>query len=283
MQLARPSFFRGLLIFGMISLSFSMLPQQVLASSSDDSAAQTSIQVLIDPGHGGIDKGGRTIGNTYEEPIVFDVAEKLHQELKTLGLSSQLIREPDEGLGLLERVQLALKVRPKIFVSLHANTHRNKKIRGAEFYIEPAESLLGHQDFLSFLSITNTSDNLSHSVLQSYNTRFFYPELDKYPLDPHLKVILLDMIRMKTRGDSLNLAVTLKQHWQRPAQVREGNFYLLRSLPFPSVLVELGYISNEKDFKILNDEKSRQDLAKQLAQGLSKYLSLNSKDEDATK
>lgn len=245
--------------------------------------APTSLQVLIDPGHGGIDRGGTTIGNTYEEPIVFDVAQKLYLELLNRNIKAELIRESDQGLGLEERVQIALQKRPQIFLSLHANTHRNKRISGAEFYIEPSDSLLGHQDFLSFLSVTSQSTNMADSALRSYNTRFFYPDMDQVEANKDLKVILLDMLRMKTRGESLALAVELKKNWKGPSQIREGNFYLLRSLPFTSVLVELGYISNEKDFKRLNDETQRFELAKQLAQGLSQYLSNQKGTTDETK
>lgn len=280
-----------LLLFLVLPLSFFALwtkAEETKEESQDTTAlatvtatamTETALQVLIDPGHGGIDKGGLTIGNTYEEPIVFDVAQKLYLELLNLNIKAELIREADQGLGLEERVQLALQKRPQIVISLHANTHRNKKISGAEFYIEPSESLLGHQDFLSFLSVTSQSSNLADSALKSYNTRFFYPDMDKIDVSKDLKVILLDMMRMKTRGESLSLAVALKKKWTGPSQIREGNFYLLRSLPFTSVLVELGYISNEQDFKRLNDESHRFELAKQLAQGLSQYLSQSTKEE----
>lgn len=256
---------------------------KAIAQEDLPSSTEKTLQVLIDPGHGGIDQGGITIGNTYEEPIVFDVAQKLYLELLNQNIKAELIRESDQGLGLEERVQLALQKRPQIFISLHANTHRNKRISGAEFYIEPSDALIGHQDFLSFLSVTSQSNNMADFALKAYNTRFFYPDMDQVEVPKDLKVILLDMLRMKTRGESLALAVSLKKNWKGTSQIREGNFYLLRSLPFTSVLVELGYISNEKDFHRLNDETQRFELAKQLAEGLSQYLSKPKGSTDETK
>ncbi|MCO5113316.1 MAG: N-acetylmuramoyl-L-alanine amidase [Bdellovibrionaceae bacterium] len=271
------------LITILIVFSFYGLKAMAQETSSDDALATPRLQVLIDPGHGGIDRGGITIGNTYEEPIVFDVAQKLYLELLNQNIKAELIRESDQGLGLEERVQIALQKRPQIFISLHANTHRNKRISGAEFYIEPSDALIGHQDFLSFLSVTSQSNNMADFALKAYNTRFFYPDMDQVEVPKDLKVILLDMLRMKTRGESLALAVSLKKNWKGSSQIREGNFYLLRSLPFTSVLVELGYISNEKDFHRLNDETQRFELAKQLAEGLSQYLSKPKGSTDETK
>lgn len=238
-----------------------VLPSQSWADSS-------KLKVLIDPGHGGDDFGGVSSGLS-EEYVVFDVSEKLLQELKGLNISAEMIRTKDQAMSLPERVQLAIKKQPEVYISIHANIHSNPKIRGAEFYIEPSNALIGHTDFLTFLSADADLKVLSPTE----HSRFYYPNVKKLGIRSPANIIILDMLRMKTRRQSLDLAESLKKNWSsKKSEIREGHFYILRQLPIASSLVELGYLSNPEDFKTLNSSEKRQQLAKNLALGLQQYF-----------
>ncbi len=223
--------------------------------------------VLIDPGHGGNDYGGLA-SSLSEEFVVFEVSKYLQQELKELNIDSKLTRERKQTMSLSERVQLAIKEQPGVFVSIHANIHSDPKIKGAEFYVEPSNALLGHTDFLTFLSAD--ADLKALSSLD--HPRFFYPTVKKLGIRSPANIIILDMLRMKTRRQSLDLAESLKKNWSQKSEIREGQFYVLKQLPIPSALVELGYLSNAEDFKKLNSSRTRQELAKNLALGLQQYF-----------
>lgn len=227
--------------------------------------------VLIDPGHGGDDYGG-VVSGLSEEFVVFEVSRFLKEELDKLGIKSELTGTKDQALSLPERVQMAIAKKPSIFVSIHANINSDPKIKGAEFYVEPSGGLLGHSDFLTFLS----ADSADLSKLSpKNNSRFYYPNVKKLKLKSPVNIIVLDMLRMKTRRQSLSLAENLKKVWRDKSEIREGQFYLVKNLPIPSSLVELGYLSNARDFKILNSSNKRQVLAKKLALGLKQYFSEN--------
>lgn len=225
------------------------------------------LMVLIDPGHGGADFGGISSGLA-EEFVVFDVSQKLIKELKKLNIKSELTRGPKTNLSLEERVQLALKKSPDMFISIHANIHSNPKISGAEFYVEPSNALLGHTDFLSYL----TQDLELKTLSPAEHPRFYYPNVRKLKLKSPTNIIVLDMLRMKTRKQSLILAENLKKKWPFKSEIREGHFFVIKQLPIPSTLVELGYLSNPEDFKLLNSSYKRQELANNLALGLKEYL-----------
>lgn len=234
---------------------------------SPKAASQKGPSVLIDPGHGGEDYGG-VASSLSEEFVVYEVSQNLQKELEELNISSKLTRARDETLSLSDRVQLAIKEQPGVFISIHANIHSNPKISGAEFYIEPSNALLGHTDFLTFLSAD--ADLKALSPLD--HPRFFYPTVKKLGIRSPANIIILDMLRMKTRRQSLDLAESLKKNWSEKSEIREGQFYVLKQLPVPTALVELGYLSNADDFKILNSKRKRQQLAKNLALGLKQYF-----------
>ena len=231
-------------------------------------AKSDKLQVLIDPGHGGEDYGGVS-SRLSEEYVVFDVSKKLLNELTKLNISSELTRSKKETLSLQERVQMAIAKQPQVFVSIHANIHADPQIRGAEFYIEPSNALLGHTDFLTFLS----ADADLKALSPTEHPRFYYPNVKKLGIRSPANIIILDMLRMKTRRQSLDLAENLKEFWPyKKSEIREGQFYVLKQLPIASSLVELGYLSNPEDFRILNSAEKRQQLAKNLALGLQQYF-----------
>lgn len=231
-------------------------------------AAKTKTAVLIDPGHGGSDYGGISAGLS-EEFVVFDISHRLHEELKKLDISSKLSRDKKQTLSLEDRVQMAINEQPGLFISIHANIHSDPNIQGAEFYIEPSNALIGHTDFLTFLS----ADADLKSLSPTEHPRFYYPNVKKLGLRSPSNIIILDMLRMKTRRQSLDIAENLKKAWlPTKSEIREGHFFVLRQLPIPSVLVELGYLSNPDDFKTLNSSHKRQELAKKIALGLKQYF-----------
>lgn len=253
----------------------SALPLNFAFSQKTKNKSKNSeLLILIDPGHGGDDFGGVSSGLS-EEFVVFDVCQKLILELQKNGIKGELTRGPKQSLSLDQRVQLALKKQPDIFLSIHANINSNPNIRGAEFYVEPSNAIIGHTDFLTYL----TKDLELKTLSPAEHPRFYYPSVQKLKLKSPANIIILDMLRMKTRKQSLILAENLKKNWPTKSEIREGQFFVIKQLPIPSSLVELGYLSNPQDFKILNSSEKRQELANYLALGLKDYLlnkSLNS-------
>ncbi len=265
--------FNNLIFIILVSLNF-FLPMSMVLAQKSNLKTKGPGTILIDPGHGGDDFGGIVSGLS-EEFVVFDVCQKLIIELKKSDIKTELTRGPKQSLNLNDRVQLALLKQPDLFISIHANINSDPKIYGAEFYVEPSNALLGHTDFLTYL----TKDLELKALSPAEHPRFYYPSVKKLKLKSPANIIILDMLRMKTRKQSLILAENLKKNWPTKSEIREGQFFVIKQLPIPSALIELGYLSNPADFKILNSSAKRQELANNLALGLKDYLlnkSLNS-------
>ena len=91
-------------------------------------------EIMIDPGHGGKDPGARGLANTIEKDIVFDIAQRLKSGLEKQGFKVSLTRQADEFISLQERTELASASKADLFVSIHANATKSRKIKGLEIF-----------------------------------------------------------------------------------------------------------------------------------------------------
>ena len=220
------------------------------------------ITVIIDPGHGGIDGGaeGRKAGA--EKNITLSIALKLKSELeKSRHLRVLLTRSGDTFVSLNERVAIARRNRAKLLISLHADTLKQKQIRGATIYTLSKEG----------------SDELAKALADKENRSDLVAGLALSEQNSEVTDILIELTRRETKSFSLQIARALVSQLKTRIKLiknplRSANFHVLRAPEVPSVLIELGYLSNSIDEEQLSSNRWQQTTAEQMRIAIMNYL-----------
>lgn len=218
--------------------------------------------IAVDAGHGGIDAGatGATTA-TAEKEITLAAARELVERLnRETGVRAFLTRENDEFLSLSERVNLARKGQANLFVSLHADMLKQKDIRGATVYTISDKS----------------SDRMAADLAQREN---FSDELAGLSLPDgpsDVADILLDLTRRETQAFSIEMARSVVSSFEGQVGLinnphRFAGFRVLQAHDIPSVLLELGFLSNPEDEKLLLDAEWRKKVADLLTVAIARY------------
>jgi N-acetylmuramoyl-L-alanine amidase len=200
--------------------------------------------VVIDPGHGGIDSGATGKDGLVEKDVTLKFGLELQKQLNAGGkLQAVMTRSGDTFLSLPERVAFAHKNRARLLISIHADTVREKYVRGATVYTlsDDASDELAQQ----FAERENRSDILAGLALEDE------------PDD--VADILVDLAMRETRNFSIRFAKTLVDDMRGKIALngnpwRRASFKVLKAPEVPSVLLELGYLSNEDDEKLFQSE-----------------------------
>ncbi|MGV3551828.1 N-acetylmuramoyl-L-alanine amidase [Rhizobium sp.] len=231
--------------------------------NNSDKSAATGFVVAIDAGHGGIDAGAKGVTTDIDEKIVtLEFARILVDKLnKQKGVQAFLVRDKDEFISLSERVVIARQRGAQLFISLHADTLRQKDIRGATIYTisDKASDALA----ASFAERENLADGIAGI------------EIKDEPAE--VTDILLDLTRRETQAFSIQMAESVLKSFEGQIglinnPMRYAGFRVLQAPDVPSVLLELGFLSNARDEKLLTDPKWREKVADLLTEAVGKYM-----------
>jgi len=224
-----------------------------------------NFKVVLDPGHGGKDFGA-VRGNYVEKKIVLDVAEKVGDLLKRdKGISVIYTRKSDVFLELRERTEIANREKADIFVSIHANAASNApSATGTETFI------MGTSKNASNLEIAK-KENAVITLEDNYETS--YSGYD--PSKPE-SLIGLTLIQEQFVTQSIELASKVQTRFTNDAErknrgVKQAPFVVLYTAFMPSVLVELGFLSNSEEGAYLNSEEGKNELARGIANAIIDY------------
>ncbi len=229
--------------------------------AADSAHTAKPFTVVIDPGHGGIDGGAEGVNGTVEKQITLafalELAAKLRQENR---YEVHLTRTSDEFLRLDDRVRIARQRGADLFISIHADTIRLKGIRGATVYTVSDKASDAEAQALA--DRENLSDQLASMPVEEENQE--------------VVDILVDLIRRETHGFSIRFAKTLVGELSDSVGVinnphRFAGFKVLKAPDIPSVLVELGYLSNPKDEAQLRDPEWRGKAISSIADAIAKF------------
>lgn len=223
------------------------------------------IIIVIDPGHGGKDPGAIGPYGMKEKQIVLAIAKRLEKKINsTTGLHAILTRNDDYFVPLAERLQVARKGKADLFVSIHADSFFNVHSNGASVY---ALSSKGATSVAArWLAIRE-----NHSELGGLDLR----ELEDQ--SPQLRFLLIDLAQTAANRNSLRLGRFLLQSLMEVAtlhysRVEQAPFMVLKSPAIPSILVEIGFLSNPKEEKKLSNPAYQNKLAQALFNGIQQYL-----------
>jgi N-acetylmuramoyl-L-alanine amidase len=215
-------------------------------------------RVVIDPGHGGADEG--TVGRRglMEKELVLDVATRLGKLIETrMGSEVIYTRSDDTLIPLQERTELANQKKADLFLSIHANSSPHPKIGGIEVY------------YLNFTRSTDALDVAARENASSEKSVFELRDLIQ-SITLHEKIEESKEFASKVQG-SLQTFETRYNTVAKNRGVKKAPFVVLIGASMPSVLAEIGFLSNAREEQLLKRPDHRQRLAEALYQGVSRY------------
>jgi N-acetylmuramoyl-L-alanine amidase len=224
--------------------------------------AQRLPLVVLDPGHGGKDPGAIGISGTYEKHVALAAAQELRRQLlATKRYRVELTRGRDVFVPLEDRVAIARRRGAALFVSMHADALADASVRGASVY-----------------TLNETaSDGQTAALAQRENAadRFGTPNFHGTP--PEVARILVSLVRQETRVGSSRMARSVVQSLGRevpllPNPARHASFMVLKAADIPSVLVEMGFMSNKADEAALRRPAHRTMLATSMLRAVDAYF-----------
>lgn len=219
--------------------------------------------VVIDAGHGGVDPGAISPRGRYEKDIVLDYALSTRKALEEIGgFEVVLTRDRDIFLPLRERVRIARAAGADLFVSLHADSHPKSATRG--FSIYTLSETASDKEAAALAARENKSDVIGGVNLGDYSD--------------DVRNILIDFAQTKTNELSARFARDIVVPEMRGGTSllsrpwRSAGFAVLKAPDVPSVLVELGFLSNPQEAELLIQPSQRAAIAKRLARAIARYF-----------
>lgn len=220
--------------------------------------------IIIDPGHGGIDAGATGKRGLTEKRVVLSVARILKKILlKTERYDVEMTRDDDTFVPLRTRVEYARKHAGDLFISIHADTVKYSSVRGATLYTLSEKASDAEADALAHKE--NRSDIIAGVDLAEENDV--------------VTDILIDLVLRETKNHSIYFAQTIVKSLGRVTRInktphRFAGFAVLKAPDIPSVLLELGFLSNRKDAKLLSSLKWRHRVSRAVAASIDKYFNV---------
>ncbi|MAJ06802.1 MAG: hypothetical protein CL827_08105 [Crocinitomicaceae bacterium] len=222
--------------------------------------------VVIDPGHGGKDPGAISPNNNYEKTVVLKVSLLLGDLIKKNFPKVKVIytRDNDRFIGLAKRAKIANEIGADLFISIHANAIESPSAHGFETWV------LGLHKSQAALEVAKFENS---AILMEENNQQTYSEFD--PNDPDA-YIALSMRQNAFLDQSLILANAIQKDSKlklglRDRGVKQAGFMVLYRATMPAVLVELGFLSNPKDERLLISKNGQTKLANHLFEGFKNY------------
>ena len=251
-------------------------PQVSVKTFSNDAqtvATQTPVQtqpkksvikkkiVMLDPGHGGQDPGAISRSGKYEKDLTLKMAKETKGLLEKAGYKVVLTRDKDYYVTLRGRIEKAHKANADLFISIHADSAASSSAKG-----------------LSIYTISETaSDKEAAALAESANKADILFGMDLSEYQPEVGNILIDFAKTYTMDQSAKYADEVvkemaKEVTLRPKAHRYAGFAVLKSPNVPSVLLEMGYLSNKEEDKLLQKESYRNKLSKALVRAVNTYF-----------
>ena len=219
--------------------------------------------VVVDPGHGGIDTGAHGGGGVLEKDVTLAFGKTLGQLLEATGRYHVIYtRDDDSYISLGDRVAIARRNRADLFVSIHANSFPGGSVRGAIVYTVSDKA----------------SDTMAAALANTENQSDVLAGIDVNAADSdYVKDILIDLTRRETRNFGVVFARNLVKELGKSTRLfkvphQEASFKVLEAPDVPSALIELGYLSNPNDAKLMVTEAWQDKTAELILKAIDDYF-----------
>jgi len=219
--------------------------------------------IVLDAGHGGHDSGATGPSGLMEKDLVLDVTRRVAKLVEArLGLKVLLTRDSDNFVTLRDRTSFANRQHADLFVSIHANAHREAAADGVETY---------------FLS-SEATDSAARQVaaLENSAVQLEQPTGRGSGQVDIVKAILWDLAQSEFQVESSRLAEVVHDSMAQTLRisnrgVKQAGFYVLGGAAMPAILLEIGFVTNPKEERRLKDTKYRDEIARAILAGLAEY------------
>jgi len=240
-------------------------PARVAKQDRDLKSGRTKKLIVIDPGHGGHDPGnlgGKNYRGFPEKTVVLSASRAIKRELEKTGRYDVIMtRNRDIFLKHRDRSAIAHNKQADLFISVHADSIKNPRVRGATIYTLSEKA----------------SDREAAALAARENKSDIIAGMD---LDEEIHIvqsILIDLVKRETMNLSSSFANELIPQLGRVVLLRTrphrtANFLVLKGLDVPSILLELGYLTNTQDAKILMQKETQQNIGKSIVKAADRFF-----------
>ena len=218
--------------------------------------------IVVDPGHGGVDPGAIGVLGVNEKVITLNLSRQIKRVLEATGRYRVfLTRDKDIYIAHRKRFDFARRVNADFFISIHADSIKNRNIRGGSVYTLNDRA----------------SDHEAALLAAKENKSDVIAGVDLGGTDDEVSSILIELAQRETLNYSAQFAEILVPEMRKQVRMlktghRYASLMVLRSPDIPSVLVETGYLSNREDARLLNSRTYQQKIARSMLNALDKYF-----------
>ena len=218
--------------------------------------------VVIDPGHGGVDPGTIGVSGTYEKHIALSMSRAIRKALEDFGIYRvKLTRDRDIFIPLRERIKIAREAGADLFISVHADSIKKPSIRGASVYTLSERA----------------SDKEAAALAEKENKADLIADIDLAKYEDTTNDILIDLSQREAMNQAAQFATSLKGELKQRIRLlrnthRSAGFAVLKAPDVPSVLLEVGFLSNVKDERALKTPAHRKKIAMGVAKAVNRYF-----------
>lgn len=216
-------------------------------------------EVILDAGHGGKDPGTIGYAKSLEKEVVLDITKRLKRMLEEQGIKVHMTRTNDKFISLQDRTAFASRTKADAFISIHANSAKKRSVQGVEVF-----------------ALRNLSAAEKNDVKRTANRKIMLDSLAADKSNPYLEVLVDELMYSHKQGESYRLAQNIGKDLSRSLKIRHrgtktAGFYVLRNTLIPAVLVEVGFLSNPKEERMLKSGRYREKVARSIARSLIGY------------
>ena len=218
--------------------------------------------IILDAGHGGVDPGATGRSGLYEKQLMLAYADEIKHRIEATGrYRVQLTRSTDVFISLRDRVARGQQAEAGLFISLHANTNPRAAVRGASVYTLSEQA----------------SDQEAAALAARENKADVIAGIDLSEQTEVVSKILIDLAQRETMNQSKQFANMLVKEMATVGRVlrnshRSAGFAVLKSPIVPSVLVEVGYLSNKSEERLLRSAAYRRKVADAMMRAIDDYF-----------
>lgn len=237
-------------------------PSSAPSSSKVVSKKEDKKIIVIDAGHGGHDPGAIGYSGVYEKNITLSTAKELKRQLDALKkYKVYLTRSTDIFIPLRQRVKIARKHNADLFISIHADSAKNRKATGLSVYTLSEKA----------------SDKEAAALAERENQADIILGLDMGDQSKEVSEVLISLAQGETRNRSSEFAASIVREMKKSVKTisdthRFAGFAVLKAPDVPSVLLEMGYLSNKNEERLLKQPNYRKKLATSTVRAINRYF-----------
>lgn len=216
-------------------------------------------RIVLDPGHGGKDKGASSPNGIHEKDITLALARELQKVLQAeTGCEVLLTRNRDRYLSLEERTAIGNARKADLFISIHTNAHQDSSIGGIETY---------------FLNFSKDKESARVAAMENATSTRKISDLETIIRDLMLNTKIKESSQLAAMVQSRTVrGIRTRYDGLRNLGTKQAPFYVLVGAEMPAILIETAFITNPKEEKLLKDKQFRHNLAKAIASGIKSYI-----------